>query len=390
MNTQTSSALRVENLQKSFAERKAAFRAVNGVSFTIQEGEFYTLLGPSGCGKTTTMRCIAGLERTEGGEISIKGRRVSGGAEFVPPNRRDIGMVFQSYAIWPHMTVFQNVAFPLKVAGIRKGSKEMNERVDEALALVQLDGLAGRFATQLSGGQQQRLALARALVRRPALLLLDEPLSNLDARLRDRMRTELKAIQRRLGITTLYVTHDQTEALSMSDRIAVMEGGRIVQESSPHELYQTPANSFVAEFLGNSNLLPGSITANRGAGGCEVDVAFGSIRVNAPAAAGIDSKVVVMIRPEHIRLHQDRANMPNGFPAIVEGVSFLGEQSEVYVVAAGVALRCRVATSMRLQSGANVWVELPVESCNVIAEADGKAVDPVAMGLPTVTPAVPH
>ncbi|MGA2395110.1 MAG: ABC transporter ATP-binding protein, partial [Candidatus Lustribacter sp.] len=198
-------------MYKSYTDQKRVVPAVRGVSFTIREGEFYTLLGPSGCGKTTTMRCVAGLEHSTRGEIWLAGKLVSSPDKnvFVPPNKRDIGMVFQSYAIWPHMTVFQNVAFPLNVAGIKTGSKEMRERVDEALALVEMTEYVDRFATQLSGGQQQRLALARALVRRPTLLLLDEPLSNLDARLRDTMRTELRGIQRRLGITTLYVTHDQ-------------------------------------------------------------------------------------------------------------------------------------------------------------------------------------
>ncbi|HEV8019954.1 MAG TPA: ABC transporter ATP-binding protein [Candidatus Lustribacter sp.] len=370
MNPTIKDALVVDDLHKSFSDRKATVGAVNGVSFSIQEGEFYTLLGPSGCGKTTTMRCIAGLERTNQGRISIAGREVSApGGVFVPPNERDIGMVFQSYAIWPHMTVFQNVAFPLKVTGIRKGSKEMNDRVEEALALVQLEGLAGRFATQLSGGQQQRLALARALVRRPKLLLLDEPLSNLDARLRDRMRTELKSIQRRLGITTLYVTHDQTEALSMSDRIAVMEAGTIVQEATPLDLYLKPLNSFVAEFLGNSNLLEGRVNAVDREGGCEIDAGFGALSVSVPEGIEIGNRIVVTIRPEHIRLHVDRAAMPNGFAALVESVSFLGEQSECQVVANGVTLRCRVASSLKMQAGTEVWVELPADACNVISGA---------------------
>ena len=262
VNSEQNLTVTVNGLHKSYIAQGRPVAAVRGVSFNIREGEFYTLLGPSGCGKTTTMRCIAGLEHSTQGEIYVQGKLVSSASKnvFVPPNKRDIGMVFQSYAIWPHMTVFQNVAFPLNVAGIKTNSKEMRDRVDEALALVELEGYGDRFATQLSGGQQQRLALARAIVRRPALLLLDEPLSNLDARLRDTMRTELRALQRRLGITTLYVTHDQTEALSMSSRIAVMENGEIVQEATPRELYGAPSNAFVAEFLGVSNSIPCTVS----------------------------------------------------------------------------------------------------------------------------------
>jgi len=367
----------VDDLHKSYPDRKGAIGAVNGVSFSIEEGEFYTLLGPSGCGKTTTMRCIAGLEHTNRGEIWIQGKLVSSSDHnlFVPPNKRDIGMVFQSYAIWPHMTVFQNVAFPLKITGIKVGSKEMNDRVEEALALVRLEGFGSRFATQLSGGQQQRLALARALVRRPALLLLDEPLSNLDARLRDHMRTELRAIQRRLGITTLYVTHDQTEALSMSSRIAVMEKGKIVQEATPRELYLAPANAFVAEFLGNSNLIDGTIKERDGDNGCLVEASFGYLRINAPVGVFSGAKVAITIRPEHVRIHRDSAAMQNGFAARVESVSFLGEQSECQVLVNETALRCRVASATSVVPGDEVWLEIPMEACTLIADETGVPVN---------------
>jgi iron(III) transport system ATP-binding protein len=352
----------VDGLYKSYADQKRVVGAVRGVSFTIREGEFYTLLGPSGCGKTTTMRCIAGLEHTEQGEISIHGKLVSSPEKnvFVPPNKRDIGMVFQSYAIWPHMTVFQNVAFPLNVAGIRSGSKEMRERVEEALALVEMEDYVDRFATQLSGGQQQRLALARALVRRPALLLLDEPLSNLDARLRDTMRTELRSLQRRLGITTLYVTHDQTEALSMSSRIAVMQDGQIVQEATPRELYRSPANAFVAEFLGVSNRIPCTV-AETGA----VDTSFGRVQL-ASLGATRGATGVVTIRPEHLRLHRSRAAMPNAFAARIASISFFGEQSECHVEVNGATLRARVPSDTEFAGGDDVWLELPAPSCRLI------------------------
>ena len=231
------------------------FHAARGVSFDIREGEFYTLLGPSGCGKSTTLRCVAGLEHINEGEIAIGGVIVDSSTRrvFVPPNRRDIGMVFQNYGIWPHMNVFDNVAFPITVWRSRVSKREVARRTEEALNAVQLAHVAGRRGTELSGGQQQRVALARALVARPRLLLLDEPLSNLDASLRETMRSELRRLQKNVGITTLFVTHDQTEALSMSDRVAVMREGVIVQEAAPREIYSRPADLYVAGFLGRIN-----------------------------------------------------------------------------------------------------------------------------------------
>src|SRR5437773_8359090 len=260
--------LQVTMLRKTFTTERGGVRAVEDVSFTVEEGQFYTLLGPSGCGKTTTLRCVAGLERTDEGRIVVDGRIVSSHSPnvFVPPHKRDIGMVFQSYAIWPHMTVFENVAFPLRVSKQRVSRSEISRRVEEALSLVELGGYGGRMATQLSGGQQQRLALARALVREPKLLLLDEPLSNLDAKLRERMRFELRELQRRLRITTLYVTHDQIEALSMSNVIAVMNAGVIVQEGAPREIYLQPKSKFVANFIGSTNQLAGRVARIDGNG----------------------------------------------------------------------------------------------------------------------------
>jgi iron(III) transport system ATP-binding protein len=359
----------VDDLRKTYPERRGGINAVDGVSFRVEDGEFYTLLGPSGCGKTTTMRCIAGLERTDGGDVWVGGRLVSSTARgvFVPPNERDIGMVFQSYAIWPHMTVFQNVAFPLKVAGIRKGSREMRERVEEALALVRLENLGDRLATQLSGGQQQRLALARALVRRPALLLLDEPLSNLDARLREHMRSELRAIQRRLGVTTIYVTHDQVEALAMSTRIAVMHDGKIVQEATPRELFLSPADAFVADFLGNSNVIDGTVRALGDDGAVVLATAFGEVRVAAPSGGAVGDRLFVTIRPEHVRIHRERPATVGAIAARVESFAFLGELSEAQLVAGAGSLRSRVLSSTTFRAGDEVWVELPADACALIA-----------------------
>jgi iron(III) transport system ATP-binding protein len=262
--------LSVHGLTKIYANRfDAQAGGVRDVSFELPTGTFFTLLGPSGCGKTTTLRCIAGLERPDTGRIAVEDRVLfdqdSGVA--VPMNHRGIGMVFQSYAIWPHMTVFENVAFPLRVAKDRRYSRaDIQKLVDDALGTVGLGGYGVRPATRLSGGQQQRVALARAIVHRPQLLLLDEPLSNLDASLREEMRVELRRLQKQIGVTTIYVTHDQNEALAMSDRIAVMEQGRIVQMDEPRTIYFRPASGFVASFIGSSNLFSGVCTAGAAAG----------------------------------------------------------------------------------------------------------------------------
>src|SRR5256714_4092946 len=262
--------LTVEGLFTEYPnDRGDIVRAAQDVSFTVEEGRLFTLLGPSGCGKTTTLRSIAGLERPRAGEISVNGRVVfsSSSGVFVAPNRRGFGMVFQSYAIWPHMTVFENAAFPLEVGNRKYTRKQVRENVMRVLTAVQLDELADREATRLSGGQQQRLALARALVMEPQLLLLDEPLSNLDAKLRERMRFELKRLQRELRITTVYVTHDQSEALALSHSIAVMNAGRIQQVGTPREFYERPGSQFVADFAGTTTLLEAILSAADGAPG---------------------------------------------------------------------------------------------------------------------------
>jgi len=247
----------LEKVSRNFGK----FSAVSGVDLRVNEGEFVTLLGPSGCGKTTTLRMVAGLEQNTGGRISI-GDRVVSDAErglFVPAERRALGMVFQSYAIWPHMTVFDNVAYPLRVR--RTPRPDIRARVLEALRLVEMGDYADRPAPALSGGQQQRVAIARALVFEPALLLLDEPLSNLDARLRAQMGAEFRALQKRLQITSLYVTHDQEEAMALSDRIVVMQAGRVLQIGTPEEIYQRPLSQAVATFFGSPNLLPATVVA---------------------------------------------------------------------------------------------------------------------------------
>ena len=362
--------IHVEDLHKTYIAGHQP--AVDGVTFTVEEGGFYTLLGPSGCGKTTTLRCIAGLERPDGGSIDLGGVCVVSDRVFVPTHRRDIGMVFQSYAVWPHMTVFKNVAFPLEVMHHRPGHKEIEARVGRALELVGLASFASRMATQLSGGQQQRLSVARALVREPKVLLLDEPLSNLDAKLRERMRGELLLIQRRIGITTLFVTHDQVEALSMSDRIAVMNGGRIVQEGTPREIYHAPGTEFVADFIGSTNLIRGTITKREPGGRLTIATPLGQL----VATTGIDSdddRVMIAIRPEDVSIHRVErhdagwAERPNICGGQIEIGLFGGTSVDYHVRVDDQLLHARVGSRIELARGDRVQVELPPEGLRVFA-----------------------
>src|SRR5260221_5792071 len=288
--------LKVQDLRLRYRTDEGDVEAVRGLSLQVEHGQFYTLLGPSGCGKTSTLRCIAVVETPTSGAIEIDQTVVYSSARrtLVPPHRRNIGMVFQSYAIWPHMSVFDNVAFPL-VHGVRKHPRRVvEEKVMRALSMVQLETLASRPAPMLSGGQQQRVALARAVASEPAVLLLDEPLSNLDAKLREDMRHEIKTLVRRLEITTLYVTHDQLEALSMSDRVALVNDGVIVQEGAPRDVYLRPADAFAANFLGRTNLLDGRVTdASAGV----VETPYGTLRVVLPPTTSQGAEVTVGFRP---------------------------------------------------------------------------------------------
>ncbi|HEV8340025.1 MAG TPA: ABC transporter ATP-binding protein [bacterium] len=360
----------VHELLKVFHTGRGPVVACDRISFEVQEGRFFTLLGPSGCGKTTTLRCIAGLERPDGGEIELAGRVVYSGRSrvFVPPNRRDIGMVFQSYAIWPHMTVFDNAAFPLQAGRLRLSGPLLRRRVAQALATVRLDGLEDRPATNLSGGQQQRLALARALAREPKLLLLDEPLSNLDAKLREQMRLELRELQRRLRITTIYVTHDQVEALSMSNVVAVMSEGRIAQIGAPREIYERPASRFVADFIGSTNFLAGRVTGPAGDGLVRVETAHGPIRCLASADALPGTDVLVSVRPEDVEVVPDSGLAGNldAWKATVEQAVFLGESLDCRLTVDGLKLRARVHPSIRLRRGDHVSVSFRPERCVAI------------------------
>jgi len=304
--------LELKGLRKRFPNGTLA---VDGVDLAVSEGELVALLGPSGCGKTTTLRLIAGFEDPDEGTISLAGRRI----DMLPPNRRDSTMVFQGYALFPHLSVFENVGYGLRVR--RVGHPRLRERVDAALALVGLAGLGDRRPQQLSGGQQQRVALARALVLEPKLLLFDEPLSNLDAKLREQLRLDLRALQQRVGITSVYVTHDQAEAMTLADRVAVMDRGRVAQLGSPREIYDEPATRFVADFVGRANFLPGTVRGRDGAR-LVVDV-LGRVRTIAAAPGAQDASAVeVMIRPEAIQLTV--AGAPDTVAARVVRASFLG------------------------------------------------------------------
>ncbi len=324
--------LEVKALNKTFAGTGKQVAGIFDVNFHLAPGSFFTLLGPSGCGKTTTLRCVAGLQEPTSGFVGVGDRPFfdSDRNISVPLNKRGIGMVFQSYAIWPHMTVGENVSFPLRVGSASKLSRaDMAAKVERALSAVDLGGYADRPATRLSGGQQQRVALARAIVAEPKLLLLDEPLSNLDAALRETMRTELKRLQRQLGITTVYVTHDQTEALEMSDEIAVMQGGRIVQKGPPQDIYFRPANRFVATFIGTTNLVAGVVNERTAAGTIGPVTLNGGqpLRCQFLEAHDAGDKVDISIRPETITVATVNGAMPNSANVLTGTVSesaFLG------------------------------------------------------------------
>ena len=331
--------LHVENLTKLYAPGKSG-GGIRDLSFDVSAGEFYTLLGPSGCGKTTTLRSVAGLEEPSAGRMTIADQVIFDSANgiFVPANRRRLGMVFQSYAVWPHMSVFDNTAFPLRMLlGKRWGDADIRRLAMRTLETVGLAEFAPRSAAQLSGGQQQRLALARALVAEPSLLLLDEPLSNLDALLREQMRSELRRLQKEVGVTAVYVTHDQSEALALSDRIAIMHNGRIAQIGTPHQIYHQPRNAFVATFVGRSNLFRGELLEHKQNRSARIGTALGPVLCEAPNDAAGAAPAAALIRPEHVVL--TAATEPgdttiNRFRGRVCQVAFLGEATQ-YVVQVG-------------------------------------------------------
>ncbi|MDH7799101.1 MULTISPECIES: ABC transporter ATP-binding protein [unclassified Beijerinckia] len=359
--------LEIKDLELTYRSAQGAFYAVRKVNLRINRGELYTLLGPSGCGKTTTLRCVAGLERPDSGEILIDGKKVFSSQDgiWVPPHQRPIGMVFQSYAIWPHMSVFENVAFPLRQGVEKVGKKEVRDRVMQALSTVHLDHLAERPAPFLSGGQQQRLALARSLVKQPKVLLLDEPLSNLDAKLREEMRLEIRSMIERLGITTLFVTHEQIEALSMSDVVAVMNEGNIMQEASPKVIYSAPTSPFVASFIGKSNVF-GATVESEAAGEAVVASTIGRLRCQAPFAVKVGDQVMVSVRPEDIEIggSMDRGN--NIVQGLLGQAVFIGDALECAVKIDGTDLRIKTSREADLVIGAPVSLTIASNHCRLM------------------------
>ena len=361
--------LQVRRLSKTFASPEGPVKVIDAIDFEVPEGECYALLGPSGCGKTTTLRCVAGLEHADSGNISIGGKIASDveRGSFEPSYRRSIGMVFQSYAIWPHLDVFENVAYPLRVQRPRPVKSEIQARVMDMLAIVGMQAMARHSATRLSGGQQQRVALARALVRRPALLLLDEPLSNLDARLRDQMRNELRDMIHKVGVTALYVTHDQSEAFALANRVAVMSRGRIVQEGTPRSIYHGPESPFVATFLGAANVLPARLDARAGGGAGEFTVEGGGgmrLIVAVPRECAPGDSVELIVRPEDVEvLMRKPDDTDSAAAARVAWISFQGNQCECGIRLGEALVRAALHPAEELHEGAEVWLRFNASRC---------------------------
>ena len=351
------------SLTKQFAE----IAAVDSIDLTIASGEFFSLLGPSGCGKTTTLRLIAGFEQPTAGRIMLDDVDVSA----VAPHKRNVNTVFQSYALFPFLSVFDNVAFGLRNRRIDKG--EITTRVNEALDLVKLGSFAKRRPGQLSGGQQQRVALARALVLHPSVLLLDEPLGALDAKLRRSLKVELKALQEQVGITFLYVTHDQEEALTMSDRLAVMRDGKIVQIGGPHQVYEEPADTYVADFLGVSNLMAVDVVSRGPGSSCSVKLGESVLQVDHGGDSAPDRSHAV-IRPERVRVEEFGTDGPNRIPAMVERLVYLGSSTQVFLrLAPGVELQALMQNDgdqgqlAQLSQGTPVHAYLAPDAMRVLA-----------------------
>lgn len=350
----------------------AIVKAAQDVTFNVAEGKFFTLLGPSGCGKTTTLRSIAGLEKPVSGDIIVADRIVYSSKRgiFLPPNERNFGMVFQSYAIWPHMNVFRNVSFPLEVRKKKPPQSEIRDRVMRVLSAVALDHLAEREATKLSGGQQQRLALARALVMEPKLLLLDEPLSNLDAKLREKMRFELKRMQDTFKLTTIYVTHDQSEALALSDEVAVMNEGRIVQMATPRDIYERPRTKFVADFIGTTNFLDGIVLGREAADDYwNVRTSIGVLKVKSDRALQENSDISISVRPEDVHLSETAPtdSTTNEVTGVVDQAVFLGEYMDLKVKLGEYEMLARAHPTLRAFSGGKIHLRLDPDKCVAVA-----------------------
>jgi iron(III) transport system ATP-binding protein len=356
--------IEIRNLFKRF--KKVV--AVNHIDLEVKEGEMLTVLGPSGCGKTTTLRCIAGLEKPEEGDIVIDGKPMLSEG-FVHPSKRGIGMVFQNYAVWPHMKVYKNIVYGLKIQKIPKQS--IKERAQQVLELVGLAGLEERYPGQLSGGQQQRVALARALVGNPKVLLLDEPLSNLDAKLREELRFEIKSLVRRMGITSVYVTHDQAEAMVISDRIAVMDSGNVVQIGTPEEIYEKPANRFVADFIGTMNFMSGEVVqVFQDTDEVHVRTEFSEKMLCKTSSISVitpGKKVYASIRPEDVEVFteppQGRENL---FKGTIAHKAYLGNFLYFFVSVNGNMIRVQAPHNLPREEGQEIYLFLNPEKCSIL------------------------
>ena len=358
--------IRISGLSKFYGGKGSGMAALRGLDLDIKDNQFVTLLGPSGCGKTTTLRMIAGYVTPDAGTIRVDDRVISSVEGVTPPDQRGMGMVFQNYAVWPHKTVFENVVFGLKIRKV--STAEARRRVEATLDLVNLGGLEDRLPSELSGGQQQRVALARSLVVEPGILLLDEPLSNLDAKLRERMRVELKQLQRRTGITFVYVTHDQSEALALSDQIAVMHGGELQQYGSPDDVYRRPANKIVADFMGIVNFIPGDLRT--GANGAPVIVVDG---VEMPSLAGGNLRagdaVDLAVRPESVRISREPSATHRLAGTITER-TYLGNLIEYWVqLRSGAVLRAQTHPVEQFAIGDEVFISIDAAECSVFPRA---------------------
>lgn len=361
-----SSSVRIEHLTKTFGN----VTALDDLSLQVAESEMLVLVGPSGCGKTTCLRCLAGLERPTSGRILIGDRVVTAIEEgiFVNPEKRQIGMVFQSYAVWPHMTVFENVAYPLRAMGVARQS--IAPRVERVLQLVQLERFGQRYSSQLSGGQQQRVALARSLVAEPALLLFDEPLSNLDANLRIQMRLEIRELQKRLGFTGVYVTHDQAEALAIADRVAIMHGGLLRQIGTPREVYEQPANTFVAGFMGSTNLLKSTVSEQaNGETFVEIHGGFALRLLDAPPASKGET-VTISARPEILKLLPAGATNAGAttWPAEIAFSTFIGDTVIYHARLGPHMVEIREAPHVKYEPGSSVLISVDPSRCHLLRD----------------------
>ena len=356
--------IEIQNLFKRFKD----VVAINHIRLEVDKGEMLTLLGPSGCGKTTTLRCIAGLEKPDEGDIVIDGKPMLSQG-FVEPSKRGIGMVFQNYAVWPHMKVYSNIVYGLKIQKMSR--QQMNEKAQKVLDLVGLSGLEDRYPAQLSGGQQQRVALARALVGNPKVLLLDEPLSNLDAKLREELRFEIKSLVRRMGITSVYVTHDQAEAMVISDRIAVMESGNIVQLGSAQEIYSTPANRFVADFIGTMNFMPGKVVqVLQDSGQAHVHTEFSEKLLCAvPDSQSVKAgeEVFASIRPEDVEIYAEPPQTgENLFKGTIAHKAYLGNFLYFFVNVNDTMIRAQVPHYVPQEEGQELYLVLNPKKCMIL------------------------